>query len=112
MWDLLFRKLYKVLKLERIGLVHPQTQVERILTKEGLNREGSVSTVDPDIIRKYTGYNGQNGYSEYNGYNGHPEHNGGVVKKGKTKDFQQLQKYNGLQLSRLSLPGNNIATCR
>ena len=97
MWDRLFAKLYKLLRLERIGFGRPQTLVERLLTKDGLNIEPDINMVDqnmfhPDIVEKYTGHNGHNGH---NGYNG-----GGAV-NGKRKN-----KWSEQRQSNLSVPGN------
>ena len=94
LWDRLFAKLYKLLRLERIGFGRPQTLVERLMTKDGLNIEPDINMVDPnmfhpDIVGNYTGHNGHNGY------------NGGAAVNGKRKN-----KWSEQRQSTLSVPGN------
>ena len=91
MWDSLFAKLYKLLRLERIGFGRPQTLGERLLTTYGLNIEPAINMVDlnmfhQDIVGKYNGHNG---------------YNGGVAMNGKRKN-----KWSELRQSNLSVPGN------
>ena len=103
LWDRLFAKLYKVLRLERLGFGRPQSLVQRLMTKDGLNIEPNIHMMDPkkchpDNVAKHAGING---------YAGHNGANGGVSVNGKRKALHQKKKWSEHHQSSLSVPGRD-----
>ena len=68
LWDRLFAKLHKVLRLEQLGFGRPQSLIQRLLTKDGLNVEPNINIMDPnifhpDFVAKHAGSNGYAGHN-------------------------------------------------
>ena len=100
----MFAKLYKVLRLERLGFGRPRNFVSSLLTnKAGLTREPEIHVLGPSLAGSAGGHRSSNGYAGHDGRNGY--HMG----YGKRKQLRDLTKWLELHQDSLNLSGRSIS---